>query len=189
MKKFNKTLIFCLFICINTVFSSGKVKNSNSLDQITGPAFDFSSIPLPLATASFASMSQLNDKVFLHDGVSYIKGDMLGNFMLTGYCACTKCTYGTGITYSGKPVREKHTVAADLNVLPLGTFIILEGTSGTNVNSYDGVYQVEDKGGGVKNKHIDIYLPTHELASLVTYHGRAYANVYLAIPLNHLYIN
>ena len=187
-----KNIIFfaiCLFLCVNLSFASGKINKNNSLDLISGPFFDFSSTPMPMSTASFASMSQINDEVFSHDGINYIKGEMLGNFMLTGYCACKKCTYGTGITYSGKPVRANHTVAADLNVLPLGTFIILEGTTGTNVNSYDGVYQVEDKGGGVKNKHIDIYLPTHELASLVTHYGRAYANVYLAVPLNHLYIN
>ena len=189
MKKITIFLTICLFLCINLSFASGKVKKDTSLDLITGPAFDFTSTPIPITTTSFASMSQINDKVFEHDGVKYLKGDLLGNFMLTGYCACTKCTYGTGITYSGKPVRANHTVAADLNVLPLGTFIILEGTSGTNVKSYDGVYQVEDKGGGVKNKHIDIYQPTHELASAVTYHGRAYADVYLAVPLNYLYID
>ena len=187
MNKFLLILTICNLFFTNICYSS-KIRVYNKPNMITGPAFDYTSTPLPIATKSFASMSELNEKIFEHDGIKYIKGESLGKFMLTGYCACKKCTYGTGITYSGKPVREKHTVAADLNVLPLGTFIILEGVDGRNVENYNGVYQVEDKGGGVKNKHIDIYLPTHEAASQVTYHGRAYANVYLATPLTNLYI-
>ena len=121
----------------------------------------------------------LESEIFKHDGKKFKKSTLMGSFKLTGYCACKKCGTGTGITYSGKKVRENHTVAADLKVLPLGTYIILEGIE-DGAKTYDGVYQVEDKGGGVKNKHIDIYLPTHELASLVTYHGYTHANVYLA---------
>lgn len=153
-------------------------------------------IPLPIATGSDLDIMNnshftisnepliLSEDTFIHDGIKYKKGTLLGNFKLTGYCSCKKCTgTGKGITYSGKTVRANHTVAADLNVIPLNTFIILEGTSGTNVSTYDGVYQVEDKGGGVKDKHIDIYQATHELAQMVTFHGYSYANVYLAIPV------
>lgn len=122
--------------------------------------------------------------IFLHDGVKYKKGKLMGNFMLTGYCTCQKCTGGSNTTYSGKPCRANHTIAADLSILPLGTFIILEGTKGRNDTSrYNGVYQVEDKGGGVKNKHIDIYQPTHDEACLVTYHGKSYADVFIAVPI------
>lgn len=122
--------------------------------------------------------------IFLHDGIKYKKGKLMGNFMLTGYCTCQKCTGGSNTTYSGKPCRANHTIAADLSVLPLGTFVILEGTKGRNDTSrYNGVYQVEDKGGGVKNKHIDIYQPTHDEACLVTYRGKSYADVFIAVPL------
>ena len=125
-----------------------------------------------------------NSEIFEHDGIRFKKSMSMGSFKLTGYCACKKCTYGTGITYSGKKVRENHTVAADLSILPIGTYIILEGIE-DEAKKYNGVYQVEDKGGGVKNKHIDIYQPTHELASLVTYHGATHANVYIAEALEN----
>ena len=121
-----------------------------------------------------------DSNIYIHDGIAYVKGEEKGKFSLSGYCACTKCTSGTGITYSGKPVREQHTVAADKKVLPIGTVIILENAVGKDGQVYDGVYVVEDIGGGVKNNHLDIYRPTHDLASLVTYYGRAYGNVYIA---------
>lgn len=126
-----------------------------------------------------------NKEIFEHDGIKFRKKELVGNFKLTGYCACKKCTPGTGITYSGKKVRANHTVAADLKILPIGTYIYIEGTDGKNVTNYNGVYQVEDKGGGVKNKHIDIYQPTHELASLVTQSGKIYANVYILETLTN----
>ena len=135
-----------------------------------------------LSTSSNILLST-DSQIFIHDGIKYIKGELVGEFKLTGYCACTKCTNGTGMTYSGKPVRENHTVAADRKVLPIGTFIILEGSRGWDTESYNGVYQVEDIGGGVKDKHIDIYRSTHDLAAYVTYYGYNYANVYIALPI------
>ena len=128
-----------------------------------------------IATTSVATKSY-----FVHDGVIYRKGESMGQFKLSGFCACKICGTGTGLTASGKPVRENHTIAADWNVLPKGTVIILENAIGKDGTSYDGVYVVEDRGGGVKNNHIDIYRPTHELAKLVTLKGRAYGDVYIA---------
>ena len=129
--------------------------------------------------SEISSNSEINTDVFEHDGIKFKKSTLMGSFKLTGYCACKKCGTGTGITYSGKKVRANHTVAADLKLLPIGTYIIIEGIE-DGAKKYNGEYQVEDKGGGVKNKHIDIYQPTHELASLVTYHGATHANVYIA---------
>lgn len=133
-----------------------------------------------LGTAVINVASDSN--IYIHDGIAYVKGEDKGRFSLSGFCACKKCGSGTGITASGKPVRENHTIASDWKVLPKGTVIILENAVGKDGQVYDGVYVVEDRGGGVKNNHIDIYRPTHELASLVTHYGRAYGNVYIAEP-------
>ena len=121
-----------------------------------------------------------DSNIYIHDGIAYVKGEDKGKFSLSGYCACNKCGTGTGITASGKPVREAHTIASDWKVLPKGTVIILENAVGKDGQVYDGVYVVEDRGGGVKNNHLDIYRPTHKLASMVTHYGRAYGNVYIA---------
>lgn len=79
----------------------------------------------------------------------------LGTFVVTAYTAGYESTQkkpgqkGYGITYSGTTVEEGRTIAADLSVLPVGTRIYIEDV---------GERTVEDKGGGVKGKHIDLYI-------------------------------
>lgn len=104
------------------------------------------------------------------------EGDL---FVVTGYCNCGKCcswryrwfffgepvyTYGklkgkpkkVGVTSSGKKARHG-TVAADLNVFPYGTKL--------NIPGY-GQGIVEDIGGAIKGRHIDIWFPTHTQARM-----------------------
>lgn len=151
---------------LNVDLTLPQVQNNVNLDQLT--------IPI-IATKS---------EIYSHDGKLYTKGESKGSFSLSGYCACTLCGTGTGITASGKPVRANHTISADRKVLPFGTVIILENAVGKDGQVYDGVYVVEDTGGGVKNNHIDIYRPTHELASLVTSAGGLHGDVYIAKEYN-----
>lgn len=94
----------------------------------------------------------------------YERGENLGEFQIVGY-------YGGGKTYSGAPTQSHHTVAADLSILPIGSKIFINNT----------VYTVEDKGGGVKGKMIDVYFDTKEEAIGVTWYGRRYYNVYRAV--------
>ena len=78
----------------------------------------------------------------------------MGTFTVTGYCNCEKCSGGHGYTYSGTVPQANHTLSADLTLLPLGTKVMID----------DIVYTVEDKGGGVDGKKVDIYFATHEEA-------------------------
>lgn len=70
-------------------------------------------------------------------------------FQATAYCV-------TGITKSGAWT-ELGIVAADPNVIPLGSMIYLESPV------MSGVYQVMDTGRLIKGKIIDIYIPSYEL--------------------------
>ncbi len=79
------------------------------------------------------------------------KGQSLGLFTTTGYCSCTKCTNGEGITYNGSAPRAAHTISADINVFPIGTKLMIG----------DIIYTVEDIGSGVDGRKLDIYYPTH----------------------------
>ena len=79
-------------------------------------------------------------------------GEYLGEFKATGYCSCEKCSGGYAKTYSGTIPQAKHTIAADLDVFPLGTKLVIDGV----------VYTVEDMGGGVDGNRLDIYFATHE---------------------------
>ena len=91
----------------------------------------------------------------------------LGEYKLTSYCACEKCCGywatirpldedGNPIVYtaSGAVARQGVTVAADTDVLPFGTVLLIGGEE----------FIVQDVGGGVQGKHIDIYFEDHRAA-------------------------
>lgn len=86
----------------------------------------------------------------------------LGIYKLTAYCPCRVCCGSYSHEVTGKPnttasgtnPQSEYTVAADINILPFGTKLKIGNT----------IYTVEDKGGAVKGKHIDIYFDTHEEA-------------------------
>jgi 3D (Asp-Asp-Asp) domain-containing protein len=59
-----------------------------------------------------------------------------------------------GVTASGV-VASAGTVAADPKVFPIGTKLLIPGR---------GVCRVEDVGGGIKGRHIDVWFPTHKEA-------------------------
>lgn len=80
----------------------------------------------------------------------------LDEFEITFYCSCEKCCgKNTGITASGEGVQEGVTVAADTTVLPFGTVIYIEGY---------GQRIVQDRGGAIKGKLLDIYVSDHNTA-------------------------
>ena len=174
-------LIFVIVLLITTnlflIANANYIYSSN-----IGPGFENNLKEQELVVDNAIINVSTGSNIYIHDGIAYVKGEEKGKFSLSGYCACTKSGSGTGLTASGKKVRENHTIAADWKVLPKGTVIILENAVGKDGQVYDGVYVVEDRGGGVKNNHLDIYRPTHELAVLVTHYGRAYGNVYIAEP-------
>lgn len=90
-------------------------------------------------------------------------GSYLGNYKITHYCACNKCSSGTGITASGTYVTEGRTVAC--NSLSFGTKVIINGNT----------YTVEDTG-GMNGNTIDIFVSSHQEA---LNKGVYYADVYV----------
>lgn len=91
----------------------------------------------------------------------------LGNFRLTAYCPCYRCSEGWGRrTSSGALASAKHTVAVDPRVIPIGSRLMINGVE----------YVAEDIGGAVKGNHIDVYYNTH---AETLQHGTTTAEVYL----------
>ena len=80
---------------------------------------------------------------------------------------------GHGRTASGKRVR-RGMVAADRRVLPLGTKVRLK-----NAGRYSGVYRVEDTGGRIRGRKIDIYMPSRAAAKQL---GRQTVKVEVLTP-------
>lgn len=76
-------------------------------------------------------------------------------YEITGYCACKSCCgKSDGITASGKKARPYHTIAADTRILPFGTKVRINGH----------IYTVEDRGGAIKGKKIDMFFSSHQEA-------------------------
>ncbi len=70
----------------------------------------------------------------------------------TAYCPCWGCCGKTdGITATGTKATAGRTIAADPDVIPYGTEVIIDGHT----------YIVEDCGGAIKEDRIDIYFDTH----------------------------
>ena len=103
----------------------------------------------------------------------------LGTYKLTAYCGCSKCCgkwgenrpvdeYGKTIvkTAGGYRAVEGVTVAADINILPYGTKVIIN----------DHEYTVQDRGGVINGNKIDIYFESHQAALEF---GVQYAEVYV----------
>jgi 3D (Asp-Asp-Asp) domain-containing protein len=80
---------------------------------------------------------------------------------VTAYCPCQKCCgeNAEGITASGHDVsyNQGRFVAADTDVLPFGTKLIIPGYTGKPV-------EVIDRGGAIKGNKLDLFYPTHEEA-------------------------
>ena len=78
-------------------------------------------------------------------------------FRVTAYCSCSKCCgkWADGITATGTKARWGM-VAADWKVIPKHSRIRIEGLKGTFV--------VEDKGGAIKGRRIDVWFPSHKAA-------------------------
>lgn len=91
----------------------------------------------------------------------------LGTYKLTAYCPCEKCCgywatirpldeNGNSIIYtaSGAIAEAGTTIGVDPDIIPYGT----------KVKINDHIYVAQDTGGGIGEKHIDVYHDTHESA-------------------------
>lgn len=75
-------------------------------------------------------------------------------FTVTAYCPCEKCCgeYANGYTATGAKATQGVTIAADPDVLPMGTEIELDGHT----------YTVQDTGGAISGNRLDLYFDSHE---------------------------
>ena len=77
----------------------------------------------------------------------------MGEFKLTAYCPCCRCSKGYGrSTTSGQRARSNHTIAVDTDVINLGSRVKIDNI----------IYTAEDTGSGVNGDHIDIFFDTHD---------------------------
>ena len=105
---------------------------------------------------------------------------LAGDFTMTAYCNCVSCCgswsihhssrVGTGYvqrTAGGFIPTPGVTVAVDTSVIPIGTWLYIEGY---------GIRQAQDTGSGVKGKWIDMYMGSHTEALVI---GRRTVTVWI----------
>lgn len=177
-------VIACLFFLLGLLMGSVVVEIDGAAAYHSAPVTSVRSYPLSAMesadepeTVEVVSLPiqaiQLAAEAPVSEGIAF-KWDMavqdyvsLGEYKLTSYCACEKCCgywatirpldeNGEPIVYtaSGAVARQGVTVAADTSILPFGTVILIGGEE----------FTVQDVGGGVDGKHIDIYFDNHEAA-------------------------
>lgn len=109
--------------------------------------------------------SNENQSAENENGASSLKS--LGVFRTTGYCPCYQCSEGWGRhTSTGAIAKSNHTIAVDPRIIPYGSKVMVNGV----------VYTAEDRGGGVKGNHIDIFYDTH---AQTRQHGNLQQEVFL----------
>lgn len=104
----------------------------------------------------------------IHGMVSEEELVYLGEFEVTGYCGCDICCGKKEVKLTKMETVPKpgYTVAADPEVIPLGSYIVVDGVT----------YRVEDIGHAVKGKSLDIFFADHQEAIEF---GRQERSVYL----------
>lgn len=124
-------------------------------------------VSLPIQAAQIAAEEPVSEGIAFSWDMAVQDYVSLGEYKLTSYCACEKCCgywatirpldeNGEPIVYtaSGAIARQGVTVAADTDILPFGTVLLIGGEE----------FTVQDVGGAVQGKHIDIYFEDHQAA-------------------------
>ena len=154
-----------------TVDTSSPVRSVRSYPLSTMDAADepetVEVVSLPIQAVQVAAEEPVSAGITFELDMAVQDYVSLGEFKLTSYCACEKCCgywatirpldeNGDPIVYtaSGAVARQGVTVAADTSILPFGTVILIGGEE----------FTVQDVGGGVDGKHIDIYFEDHQAA-------------------------
>ena len=104
-----------------------------------------------LAHEEAQAVEPVQEVIELSHDYAYTDYRSLGEFVITHYCDCEKCTDGDGITATGTKATEGRTIAVDPEVIPYGTIVIIDGHT----------YVAEDCGGAIKGNKIDIYMDNH----------------------------
>lgn len=87
----------------------------------------------------------------------YVK-EYAGEFSVTAYCGCSACN-GRWTGYpaaNGEALTDGLTIAVDPSVIPLGSYVLIEGV---------GIRKAQDTGSAVKGQDIDVYVSSHSECS------------------------
>ena len=160
------TIAGVLFICYSIPIlaeSNQEEENINHLDiipkniSITKPDVSYAFEVKANRDTAKSYMDSLQNILDYIDSVEpelAPKTTYVGEFYITMYAATIEqCGSTSGITASGRKCTEDptcHTVAVDPKVIPLGTYLIIEGYEGI-------IFRADDTGSAINGYDIDIY--------------------------------
>lgn len=177
-KRLITAIVTALLLMLGSTVTAYAAENSAETDMQAQESSDSSSQTIIVGAATAEKLaaktdSQENDnsnETSDHTADTANSGLIsLGIFKTTGYCPCYQCSEGWGRhTCTGAIASSNHTVAVDPRVIPYGSKLMINGT----------IYTAEDRGGGVRGNHIDIFYDTH---SQTRQHGSRQAEVFLVV--------
>ena len=164
-----KLILMCLLMCSLIAIDSNAAKKYTFLNKDNNRPYYVECIPAenPIEEGPPEAIDGTIDEIY----VEALKEETpilepIGQYKLTFYCPCRRCSGSWGYqTSSGAICQEGITVACA--ILPPGTEIYIEGY---------GHRIVQDTGGGVRGRHIDVFMESHNECLK---HGIKYANIYL----------
>lgn len=133
--------------------------------------------PVPLSTAAPVRAPEEGDGLVSVGGKTYAVQKVLRGVTLVAYTAGPESTGknpgdpGYGRTALGYPAQEGRTIAVDPSVIPLRSWVYIEGY---------GLYRAEDVGGGIRGNVIDVYFA--DLASALRFGRKTGVTVYVLGP-------
>lgn len=86
----------------------------------------------------------------------------VGDFTISYYCPCDKCTNGLGVTNSGTIPKQGRTCAVNPDIIPLGYTVLIYDADWKLIY----ILQAEDTGGAPidSGERIDVYVDNHDTA-------------------------
>lgn len=165
-KLFTLFWMLLLFVGLNPITAMALEPKDESVINI--------SLPKTSTILDLEKVEEINKKITLEietkEEQEKTKYQFLGTFLLTGYDDCYECQEEfVGTTALGIAPRANHTIAVDPSVIPLGSWVMINGVE----------YRAEDVGGGVNGNHIDIFVNSH--VEIFGDYCNGYADVYLIV--------
>lgn len=163
-------ILWCVITPILSNFQFNNFNKNNNEIYATNKNFSLTTKPIitnalmPTLTPTIKptiDLSSRSDKK-----LNYKSDDM--TFRISAYdlsvasCGKSRSNKNFGQTRSGYNLANKNriqtmTIAADLNILPMGTKVYIEFKN-YKVNKYNGVYTVRDTGGAIHGYKLDLFM-------------------------------
>lgn len=157
--KINNKVINILFIILVFLLVTCFTINNNELNKVKDQFNQYKINTRIINDELNLKNAQLGDAIITINNLKNDEYELIyvGDFKITYYCdeRYEHICGGNGVTASGEPTDVGVTAAADWSILPKGSKIYIQNI---------GWREIQDIGGGVNGKHIDVLVRNHQEA-------------------------